>query len=319
MKWNLGAILNILPILAATFLLGLIPIIVKSSALDGLILALGRVSFAVLSLPILKFFAKMKLCKFSENKFHLTLFGFFHAFTIFYYFLAIKLISTAMAVLLLWAGAIYLVVLSRLFHKVKIEKKEGLSLSISIIGLIWILCTADLASNWQGYLAGFLAGFLMAWVFLIGDIVRKEYDQFSMIFYQNMIALPMMSLLMILFMLHSQFTIAIPSTDVSTDVLFLVVLGVICTTVSFYLLYSGMKKLNGGQNLGFLLSIEIALPIVLASIKFDEIPTCNEAIGGALIFLGFMIIRLLPTKGKRKDEEKSYDKHQHQIYHNWMN
>ena len=271
----------VLEITAAAILFGLIPIIVRYSTLDSYTLALGRVFFAVLFLFVWVKFTKRKLQKLSEKRSQLFLFGLLHALTIIFFFVAIKLIPTAIAVLLLYAGAVYLVVLSHFFLKEKIERITLVSLVISLFGLLLIFYTRELILNWWGYLAGFLAGLCMAWVFLIGKIIRREYDQFSMVFYQNIIALPIM-LPLILF---SQFTFTFENISI------LIFLGFFCTTIAFLLLYSGMKIVKG-QKLGILLLMEVVVPIVLSLMLFREIPGIMEAIGGVLIFVGYVAIVL---------------------------
>ncbi len=272
---------GILEISFAAILFGLIPIIVKFSSLDIYSLSLGRIIFATLFLAFWIFFTKTKIQSVKQNKGLFFLFGLFHALIIICFFISIKLISTPIAVLLLYAGAIYLVILSKIFLKEKIEKITIFSLVISFVGLFLIFYTPELKNNLFGYLAGFFAGLFMAFVYLIGKILSKKYDPISITFVQNLIALPLMLPLLFLAEFSGTFS----------GFFTLILLGIFCTAIAFLLLYSGMKKVKG-QKVGILLLLEVLTPLILAFCLFNEIPLLREIVGGILIFIGFILLIL---------------------------
>ncbi len=263
----------------AAILFGLIPIIVKFSEIDSYVLAFGRIIFASIFLFIWISLSKTKVQPIKKDKLLFFLFGLFHALIILFFFIAIKLINTAIAVLLLYSGAIYLVVLSAIFLREKIEKITYISLIVSFIGLFLIFYTPDLKLNFLGYLAGFSAGFFMSLVFLIGKKLTKSYDRMSMTFFQNLIALPLMLPLLFFAKFNWKFI----------NLFTLIILGVFCTAIAFLLLYSGMKRVKG-QKVGLLLLLEVVTPIILAFVFFREIPQLREIFGGILILIGFILL-----------------------------
>jgi drug/metabolite transporter (DMT)-like permease len=271
----------VLEITLAATLFGLIPIIVKFSSIDSYSLSLGRIIFATLFLFLWIKFNKIKLQRLKKDKLQLFFFGLFHALIIIFFFIAIKLITTAMAVILLYAGAIYLVLFSYIFLKEKIEKITVISLIISFIGLFLVFYTDKLILNWWGYLAGFLAGFFMALVYLFAKIISNKYNKMSMTYYQNLIALPLM--LPLLLLAKFEFTLI--------NLFTLIALGIFCTAIAFLLLYAGMKKIKA-QKVGILLLMEVIVPIILALLLFRELPKINEIIGGVLILIGFITITI---------------------------
>jgi drug/metabolite transporter (DMT)-like permease len=175
--------------------------------------------------------------------------------------------------------------------KEKIETVTIASLIISIFGLFLIFYTPDAIANFWGYLSGFLAGFFMSIVLIIGKILSKKYDQMTMTFFQNIIALPLM--LPLLFFAEFDWSFVNLST--------LVVLGILCTGIAFLLLYSGMKKVKS-QKVGILLLLEVVTPIFLVFVVFQEIPSLREIIGGMMILIGFIIIAILSSNIKEEIE-----------------
>jgi drug/metabolite transporter (DMT)-like permease len=286
---------GIFEITLAAVLFGIIPIIVKFSNLDIYTLSFGRIFFAALSLLIFVMFFKTKLQSIRKNKLSFFLFSLFHVLIVISFFIAIKLINLAVAVLLLYAGSIYLVILSSIFLKEKIEKITIFSLIISFLGIFTIFYSSEIILNLWGYLAGFFSGLFMAITLLIGKVLSKNYDKLSMTYYQNIIALPL--ILPLLFFINFNLTF--------NDVFILILLGSVCTALAFLLLYSGIKKVKG-QKIGILLLLELVTPLFLAFILFKEIPSVREIIGGILILIGFILIALIRNNKKRIKQKNNY-------------
>jgi len=240
-------------------------------------------------------FFKTKLQSIRKNKLSFFLFSLFHVLIVISFFIAIKLINLAVAVLLLYAGSIYLVILSSIFLKEKIEKITIFSLIISFLGIFTIFYSSEIILNLWGYLAGFFSGLFMAITLLIGKVLSKNYDKLSMTYYQNIIALPL--ILPLLFFINFNLTF--------NDVFILILLGSVCTALAFLLLYSGIKKVKG-QKIGILLLLELVTPLFLAFILFKEIPSVREIIGGILILIGFILIALIRNNKKRIKQKNNY-------------
>jgi len=270
---------GIIEITIAAILFGIIPLIVKLSSLSAYTLSSGRIIIATIFIGAWLGFKKKKIDFIKKDRVKFILFGVLHALIILFSFIAIKTINVAIASILIYAGAIYLVGLSAIFLKEKIERTTIFALFLCLIGFITLFWTNQFGGNLIGYLAGLLAGIFVAVVYLIGKILSKNYDKKSMTFIQNLIALPFV--IPLFFM--EKFEINVINMTV------LIFLGVFCTAVPFILLYSGMKKVKG-QKAGLLLMLELIIPVVLSLLLLKEIPSYREWIGGGLILISYLIV-----------------------------
>ena len=273
---------GIIQITFAAILFGIIPLIVKLSGVNSYILSATRIIIAALIFSVWFFVGKMKFPSLKKDKLKLFIFGILHAGSIFFSFFAIKTINVAIASVLIYAGTIYLVVLSAIFLKEKINLTTIFAVSLCFIGIIfifWNVFSSRFNGNLLGYLAGFFAGVFMAIVYLTGKILSKDYSGSSMTLLQNLIALPFVIPLLF-----------VGSFVFSFENIFVILfLGIFCTAVPFFLLYSGMKNVKG-QKVGIILTLELIIPVILSFAVLSEIPSPLEIIGGVLILVGYVLV-----------------------------
>ncbi len=271
--------LGILEISVAAALFGAIPLIVKASSLDALSLSFGRILFATIALAGYVLFWKKVKNPLRKDPVLTIVFGLLHALIIVTSFIAVKLIPISIAILLVWAGVIYLVPMAAFFLGEKITKSTIIATFLALSGLITLFFNIPSSASFWGYVSGAVSGICMAVVYIIGKILSHRHDRVSLTFYQNLIALPVL-LPLIPF---------IPQIPSSPDIGVTLLLGVVCTAIPFILLYSGMRKVSG-QTVGFILLLEILFPLVLSFLIFKEVPALREAVGGLLILAAFVMV-----------------------------
>jgi|GEM_PF-2930449 len=273
---------GIIKITFAAILFGIIPLIVKLSGINSYILSASRIIIALMVFFIWFLFGKMKFPTLKHNKIKLLIFGILHAAIILFSFFAIKTINVAVASVLIYAGTIYLVVLSAIFLKEKINFTTIFATGLCFVGIIiifWNVFSSGFSGNVLGYLAGFFAGFFMAITYLMGKILSRDYSGGSMTLLQNLIALPFV--IPLLFVGSFVFNLE--------NILVILFLGIFCTAIPFFLLYSGMRNVKG-QKVGIILTLELIIPVVLSFVVLNEFPSVLEVFGGALILIGYFTV-----------------------------
>ncbi len=276
-----------LQVAASAFLFGLVPMVVKASSLSSVQLSVGRLFFAAMTLAMWRAFesirsgvAKSKSDPPQPSSSHsqrltFLFFGVLHGLTILASFAAIKLISTAVAALLLFAGSVYLAGLSILFLREPAEPLTLFALIFSVVGVVTLCWPAggQTHGHFVGYMLGTLSGVLMAGVFLLGKYLVRRHDRTEMALVQQLIALPLVAPLLFF---------EPPFVWNWKNLGALAVLGIVCTAVPCLLLYTALRH-TSGQKVGVLLMLELATPVLLSPFVFGEVPTLREMLGTAMV------------------------------------
>ena len=274
--------LGLVQIFIASLLFGFIPILVRwGDNLGPYNLSFFRVFVSILSLGLFFWISKKyTLVKFKFEKKKMILFGAIHGFIILGYFMAIQYLSVASAVLLLYSSSIWIIIFSHFILKEKITRKTVFALVIAFIGVIFVLSPKSLLifESFVGSIAGLLAGIGFGLVYVLSKTFKK-YDKVSLTFWQNTIALPFLIPLLL---------IDIPKFT-PNDIGIVVLLGTICTTLPFILVFKGFEKVSA-QKGGIVILLDVLFPVILALAIFQEVPTIEALIGGVLIVIGFLLV-----------------------------
>lgn len=269
-------------IFIASLLFGLMPIIVRfGENLGPYNLSFFRVLVASFSIFIFILISKkLTLVKPKYEKKKLIFFGAIHGFIILGYFIAIKYLTIASAVLLLYSSSIWMVVFSYFILKEKISRRTILALIISFIGIIFIVSPQNffLKESLIGTFSGLGAGIGMGLVYTLSKTFRK-YDKVSLTFWQNLIAIPFV--LPLIFIDFPKFS--------NLDVWLIILLGSFFTAVPFILIFKGLGKVNASKG-SIVIMLDIVFSIIAAWIIFKEVPNNLTILGGILIILGTYII-----------------------------
>lgn len=281
--------IGIIEILIASVLFGFIPIIVKfGSNLGAYNLTFFRILVATICVYLFILFSKnLKLAPFKQDKWKLLLFGFIHGLIIVGYFISIQYLSVASAVLLLYSSSIWIVVFSHFILKEKITKLTIIALIVAFIGVILVASPQNffVKESLIGSLAGLIAGIFFGLVYVLSKTF-KSYDKVSLTFWQNLIALPFVTILLFF---------DPPKHLASNDILIVLLLGSVFTALPFVLVFKGLGKVSG-QKAGVITLLDMIFPILFAFLIFKEVPTIAVVIGGVLIIIGTYLVTRADVK-----------------------
>ena len=281
MQFQNQRFVGILEVLLAGAFYGLIPIFVRfGSGIDSISLVFFRALFGVIFVFLIIKLLGKNLAAFKEEKLNLIIFSIISLLAIGSYFLALKFIDIASAVLLLYTYSIWIVIFSWLWLKEKIGKYTLIALLLAILGVVLIISPSGFKfeGNSIGYIIALMAGIFACFSYLFPKKYLKNYDAYSITFYQALFILP----ILIVPMMFS------PPNFTLTNIGVFAGLGLFCTALAFSLVYGGSRKISG-QHIGILLTSEIVVPIILGAILFSEVPLPVVIIGGVLLVAGYFI------------------------------
>ena len=274
-------------IIIGSILFGLIPLFVRfGSDLSIASIALGRAIFAALFARAYLYFTKEKVTfHFAQLKtktfFHFLNWTFFLTLAIVFYFLSIQTGSIALAGVLMGAHPIFVVLFVFLFFKEKIRLKTLISCLLSIVGVI--LISGFTSGNSQGSILSSLyalgSAFFLGLNFTYYLKYLKGYSAGKLVFYQNILQIPILI----------PFAIKSPGTYSTAGLISIICLGIICTGIAYFLVYSGSQSVKK-QNIGILQIIENVIPIVFGVYLFQEQLSLQMISGMILLFASILII-----------------------------
>ena len=271
-------------VLASVFS-GTIPILTRyGSGINPYFLTFAQTAVTALAIFLYLIIFKRSLpnrLKYEKKK--MLLFGGIHGFIILGFFIALKLLDIASAVLLLYTGPIWIIIFSHYILKERITKRTVISIIIAIIGVIIILSPTSffLKESAMGTISALFAGVGFGLVYVLSKTFKK-YDKVSLTFWQNLIALPFILPLVFIGNLP-QFTL--------TNVSVIIGLGVIGHAIPFVLIFKGFAKIKAQMG-GVFVLLDILFPILFGFIIFHESLSDLTIIGGAMIILGVVISSL---------------------------
>ncbi len=280
-------------IIIGSILFGLIPLFVRYGAdLSIASIALGRAIFATFFARVYLYFKKEKVSfhftQFKTNTFfHFLNWTFFLTLAIVFYFLSIQTGSIALAGVLMGAHPIFVVIFVFLFFKEKIRLKTLISCLLSIVGVI--LISGFTSVNSQGSLLSSLyalgSAFFLGLNFTYYLKYLKGYSAGKLVFYQNILQIP----ILIPFALNN------PGTFSTSGFISIICLGVFCTGIAYFLVYSGSQTVKK-QNIGILQIIENVIPIVFGVLLFKEQLNLQMIFGMVILFASILIISIEKNK-----------------------
>jgi drug/metabolite transporter (DMT)-like permease/ubiquinone/menaquinone biosynthesis C-methylase UbiE len=263
-------------IIFAGILASIIPLMVRSiNNLDSYSIAFFRVFLAALFLGafFLLYKKKLVLLKYEIKK--MVFFGFLHGFILFGYFFAVKQLTIASAVFLMYSFPAWIVLFSIVLLKEKPTKWELYGLIVSFIG-IFIIFSPELSKNLFALFVGLGAGVAAGLTYTLSKTFRK-YDKISLIFWQNVLAIPFVSALFLLnFPEFRNVTLL--------EIFFILFIGLI-SVFTFILVFRALEKTKANKA-GALMVLEVLWPIFFAFLVFDEVPSFRVIFGGIVIIFG---------------------------------
>jgi drug/metabolite transporter (DMT)-like permease len=274
-------------IIIGACLFGLIPLFVRyGSELSIASIALGRAIFASL-------FARVYLLLNKENIHfsfrqikspllkHFIIWTLFLTFAIVTYFLSISYGDISIAGVLMGVHPIFVVLFVFLFFKEKITRNTLFSCLLSIIGIVLIAgFNSDISmKSFVGSLFALASAFFLGLNFTYYLKYLKNFSAGKLVFYQNILQIPLLI----------PFAIFDPGTLTSKGLISISILGIVCTGIAYFLVYSGSQTVKK-QHIGILQIIENIIPIIFGTMLFNEQISFFSCIGIVLIFSSIFFI-----------------------------
>jgi len=245
-----------------------------------------RVAFA--SLAILIFIAtqrKIERLAVGKNIYLLSLMGVLLALSWISFFNSVKLTTIAKAVFITYTSPIFIAVLAPLFLKEKLEKNTGVTLLVSLIGIILITGPSAISFSAQE-LAGITWAFVSALTYtalvIIAKLLTVRVSVLAMIFYEELIGAIILSptLLIYDFSLSQQ------------TLLILFLLGAVQTAFAAALYLSGLRDVTA-QQANIFTYLDPVSAIIFAAIILGELPRVNTVAGGILIIVSGLVVVII--------------------------
>jgi len=270
----------------AVLLFGLAGLFGKWITLSPVIIVLGRVFFASITLGLLLWLSKQKI-KISSSKdfFYFLLLGIILSIHWISFFKSIQVSTVAVGLLSYSSFPVFTTFLEPFFFREKLAKRNIFFAFLCVIGIFLIIPRFDLSNSiYQGVLWGLFAGFTFSVLTILNRHLSQRFSGSLIAFFQDFVAT------LILF----PFFFVIRTALNTKSILLLLILGVFCTAGAHSLFIKGMKYIKA-QTASILSALEPVYGIVMAYLFLQEIPSLRTIIGGVIILGTAFVVTL---KGK---------------------
>lgn len=258
----------------AVFLFGLAGLFGKLVAQPAVIIVLGRVFFGAIALLILYSYRGQSI-RLKQRKDYLwfSLFGFILAIHWLTFFHSIQISSVAIGLLTYSTFPVFTAFLEPYFFKEKFLLRDLLLAVITFAGVVLVIPSFELGNQMtQGALWGVVSGATFAILAILNRKHVANYQGSLIALYQDMVAS---------FLLLPFFFIIQPKLS-TMDWGLLVLLGFLFTAFSHTIFINGLQTVKA-KTASVIASLEPVYGILGAIILLSEIPSWQEALGGAII------------------------------------
>lgn len=207
------------------------------------------------------------------------------------YFSSVKYIPVSLAVLIFYAYPIFVAIASSLIDKEKLTKQIICSIGLSLLGLAMVLGTSFGNINLFGVCLALGAGVTYTGYLILGNRVMKDTPVLEASAFICLFAT--MSLAVISF---SSGTLTFQITAKA----WLATVGVslVCTVLAMFTLFRGLE-LIGSTRTAVLSMVEPLITILFSAILFGERMTLLQALGGATVLGGAVLVILSKEKERQ--------------------
>ncbi len=299
----MGKFVPIMFIAISAALWGIIAIFIRKLAGFGFtsmeIVTLRVVSAAILLglIGMLNFKEQLKI-RFSDTKYFIGTGVFSIVLFNWCYFTSINQMSLSFAVILLYTAPAFVVVLSFLFLKEKMDKMKIVSVLGTLAGCVLIAGVGvfdTISFSLVGIITGVGAGFGYALYSIFGKFALRKYSPFTVTFYTFLVAsialLPFTSLW------------KKASILATGEVLFFGIgLGLFPTVLAYLLYTKGLEKMESSKA-AIVATVEPVVATLLSVFLYNEGFGFMQLIGSLFILLSVILINI-PTFSFRKNNTK---------------
>jgi drug/metabolite transporter (DMT)-like permease len=202
------------------------------------------------------------------------------------YFTTIEEVSLSVAVILLYTGPAFVVILSRIFFKEPMTSRKMGALVLTLLGCVLVVKVFPIGIehiSWYGIIVGLASGFGYALYSIFGKHALKKYHPLTVITYTFVFASAVM-------LPVSGITIStsdLQSTHVWMNILGL---GFFPTALAYYLYTMGLSMVESGRA-SIAATIEPLVATLLGVFVFNEVLTVFQVVGMLLVLSAVLLIQ----------------------------
>ncbi|WP_440998968.1 DMT family transporter [Fodinibius sp. SL11] len=203
------------------------------------------------------------------------------------YFTAIEEVSLSVAVILLYTGPAFVVILSRIFFKEPMTSRKVGALLLTLFGCMLVIKVVPIGVehiSWYGILVGLGSGFGYALYSIFGKHALKKYKSLTIITYTFVFA----SLVML-----PVSGVTIKSEQLASTHVWMHILGLgfFPTALAYYLYTSGLSMIESGRA-SIAATVEPVVATLLGVLVFNEILTFYQVIGILLVLVAVILVQI---------------------------
>jgi len=203
------------------------------------------------------------------------------------YFTAIKEVSLSIAVMLLYTGPAFVIILSRIFFKEYFNLPKIFALILTAIGcmlVIQLFPLSDKTISLYGLLVGLGSGFGYALYSIFGKIALRKYATVTIITYTFIFA-------SIVLIPTSGITIEFHNLSSTHTMMTVIGLGLFPTVLAYMLYTKGLSMIESGKA-SITATMEPVVATAVGVYLFDEILTGFQVFGILLIISAVIILQM---------------------------
>ena len=267
----------------ATLFFGLAGLFGKWLSLSPLVIVLGRVFFASLTLGTLLWIKKQSLRRIlRQHGLLLALLGLLLAGHWAAFFQAIRVSSVAVGLLSYSSFPVFTVLLEPLFFRARLDKRNLLLAGLCLGGVLLIVPRFALNNAvYQGVLWGLVSGLTFAVLTLFNRRLAQEHSSLGIAFFEDSFAAIFLGPCLLI----------LPLLPSLTDLFLLFILGVVCTAIAHSLFIGGMRHVRA-QTASLISSLEPVYGTLLAFFLLREVPALRTIAGGTVILIAVLLVTL---------------------------
>ena len=258
----------------------------KYVPLSSEFVAFTRGVIGVLFLVFFIIFYKKKINKTSikNNLLLLIISGCFIGLNWLFLFESYKYTSVATATLCYYMAPIFILLVSPIFLKEKLNKVNIICIIAALIGMVLVSGIIEVGFNDINTLKGVLFGLAAAILYASVVIMNKKIRSISP-YDKTIVQLSFASIVLVPYLLGTGgFSNLVFDRD---SIILLLIMGVIHTGLAYALFFGSMENISG-QSIALFSYIDPVMAIVLSTIILDERMTIIQVIG-AILILGFTL------------------------------
>lgn len=259
----------------------------KYVPLSSEFVAFTRGVIGVLFLVLFIIVSKKKIDKTSikNNLLLLIISGCFIGLNWLFLFESYKYTSVATATLCYYMAPIFILLVSPIFLKEKLNKINIVCIIAALIGMVLVSGIIEVGFNDLNTLKGVLFGLAAAILYASVVIMNKKIKSISP-YDKTIVQLSFASIVLVPYLLGTGgFSNLVFDRD---SIIMLLIMGVIHTGLAYALFFGSMENISG-QSIALFSYIDPVMAIVLSTIILDERMTIIQA-AGAVLILGFTLL-----------------------------